>query len=156
MRLSQLVCLAGLHPFACQPALRQFEQDDRLRLVDLEKDGRMDVDADEDDPRIVGRAVAGITLLSEPRLPIGLVERADRDSVSRQTGDTRYRYPFIRTGLVVRGSCSISRSLPEPSAVTNHRSAPSARFWLAMARDSRWPSGRRVVIIATFISSMRP
>ena len=26
------------------------------------------------------------------------------------------------------------------SAVTNHRSAPSARFWLAMARDSRWPS----------------
>ena len=34
--------------------------------------------------------------------------------------------------------------------------APSARFWLAMARDSRWPSGRRVVIIAILISSMSP
>jgi hypothetical protein len=77
MRLSQLVCHGGLHPLACQPALHQFEQDDRLRLVDVEKDRRMDIDADEDDPRVVGRGVAGITLLSEPCLPIGLVELAD-------------------------------------------------------------------------------
>ena len=62
----------------------------------------VNVIGDEDDPRIVGRAVAGITVLSEPRLPIGLVELADRDSVPRQTGDTRCRDPFIRTGLVVR------------------------------------------------------
>ena len=33
--------------------------------------------------------------------------------------------------------------------------AVGAFLWLAMARDSRWPSGRRVVIIATLISNFR-
>ena len=37
--------LAGLHSFACQPALRQLEQDHRLRLVDFEEDRSMNVDA---------------------------------------------------------------------------------------------------------------
>ncbi len=160
MWLSQFMCLAGLHPFARQPALRQFEEDDRLRLVDLEKDRSVNVDADEDDPRIVGRAVARTSLLPEPSLPVGLVELADLVGVPRQLGDTRRRDPLIRSGLVVArftcASSSMSRSLAVPSAVTNHRSAPAARFWFAMARDSRCPSGRRVVIIATLISSMRP
>jgi hypothetical protein len=48
----------------------------------------------------------------------------------------------------------MSRSFPVPSAATNHRSAPEARFCVAIARDSRWPSGRLVVIIATSISSI--
>src|SRR5688572_12794441 len=102
MWLSKFVYLAGLHSFACQPALRQFEQDDRLRLVDLEEDRSMNVDAYEDDPRIVGRAVARIALLPEPRLPVGLVELLELDAVPRQAGNTRRGYPFIRAGLVVR------------------------------------------------------
>lgn len=42
------------------------------------------------------------------------------------------------------------------SRVTNHKSAPAARFWVAMARDSRWPSGRLVVIMAISMFSTRP
>ena len=49
------VRFAGLDARSRQPALRQFEEDDGLRLVDLEKDRGMDVDADEDDARIVRR-----------------------------------------------------------------------------------------------------
>ena len=41
----------------------------------------MDVDAYEDDPRIVGSAVARIALLTEPCFPIGLEELADLDVV---------------------------------------------------------------------------
>src|SRR5688500_4876727 len=49
----------------------------------------------------------------------------------------------------------MSRSLPAPSSVTSQRSAPAARFCVAIARDSRWPSGRLVVIIAISMFSTR-
>src|SRR4051812_12165424 len=48
----------------------------------------------------------------------------------------------------------MSRTALVVSAVTNQRSAPAARFWVAIARDCRCPSRRRVVIIATSISSI--
>jgi hypothetical protein len=87
MRLFQLVCLAELRWFTRQPPLRQFEQHERLRLVDLEKNRRMDVDADQDNARIIDGSVPRITLLSKPHLPIRLVELVDFATVTRQTGD---------------------------------------------------------------------
>ena len=52
--------------------------------------------------------------------------------------------PFARAVLVVgeidvAGRCARSSSLPLESLVTNHRSAPGARFWLAIARDDEMP-----------------
>src|SRR5687767_14188259 len=40
-------------------------------------------------------------------------------------------------------------------SVTNHRSLPSAWVWVAMGRETRRPSGRRVVNIAISMPSMR-
>jgi hypothetical protein len=48
MWFTQRVGLTRFHPLARQPALRQFEEDDRLRLVNLEKDCGMKVDANQD------------------------------------------------------------------------------------------------------------
>ena len=67
MRLVQLVRGAGFHSFPREPALRQFEKDEGLRLVDFEKDRGVDVDADQHDARVVWCAVARIAFLSEPR-----------------------------------------------------------------------------------------
>src|SRR6185436_4508616 len=52
------------------------------------------------------------------------------------------------------GSNARSCSFGVPASVTNHRSAPAARFCVAIARDCRNPSRRRVVIIAISMSSM--
>ena len=64
MRLAQLVSLAWFHSLTREPTLRQFEEDNGLRFVDFEKHGRVDVDADEHDARIVGCSVARIAFLS--------------------------------------------------------------------------------------------
>src|SRR5688572_17820136 len=39
-------------------------------------------------------------------------------------------------------------------SVVNQRSVPSAWVWVAIGRDTRWPSGRRVVNIAISIPSI--
>jgi hypothetical protein len=68
--------------------------------------------------------------------------------------DARSRQPAFHYGF---GLVDLQehRGMDVNRAVTNHKSAPSARFWLAIARDSKCPSGRRVVIIAILLSSMR-
>src|SRR6187455_2730008 len=72
--LADVVNLSHVRHLSRHPALHQLEQDDRLRLVDLQEDGRMHVHADEHHARIVLRPVTGIALLGKIDLPIGRVE----------------------------------------------------------------------------------
>ena len=82
-----------------QPSLRDLVEHHRLRLVDLEKHRRMDVDANQNQARVVGRAVAGIALIGKPRLPIGGIELADLlPDRARCVAMTRHRNPFPASG----------------------------------------------------------
>ena len=95
MRFDQLVCLARFHALPAEPALRELEEHDGLRFVHFEKDRRMNVDAEQGDARVVGRAVARIALLAKPPLPIsvfmtdvnGLFRRLFPTDGTRATGD---------------------------------------------------------------------
>jgi hypothetical protein len=97
MRLTESVCFACFHPLSSQPALCQFKEHNGLRFVDLEKDGRMDVDADEDDTRIVSGTVVRITVLAKPRFPVRLVQLLNFSAVSRYAREP----PIARRPLVV-------------------------------------------------------
>ena len=87
MGLAQLVGFARFHTLSRQPALCQLEEDDGLRLVDLEKDGRMNVDADEHNASILRGPVAD-HVLAKPPFPIGFVQFPDLAAVARQARDT--------------------------------------------------------------------
>src|SRR5690349_21862074 len=60
-----------------QPALCQFEENDRFRLVDFHEDRRVDVDSDEDDAGVVGGAVARIAFLRSEEHTSELQSRRD-------------------------------------------------------------------------------
>ena len=79
-----------------------------------------------------------------------------RDRLATPDTDTHSYVPGLKYAQIDMRIVLDVAQFPAPSAVTNHKSAPVARFWFAMARDSRCPSGRRVVIIATLISSIMP
>src|SRR6478735_4473896 len=84
--------LSDLRLFVGQESLRQFVQDDRLRLVELEEGCSVDLDADQNQAGIVG----------EPHAPVLRVELFDLGLLTRQGRDSRDRDPLSRSVLVVR------------------------------------------------------
>ena len=77
MRFSQLMGLTRFYPLARQPALRQFEEDDRLRLVDFEERRRVHVHTDENHARVVCRPVSRVAFLRKPYLPVRSIQLVD-------------------------------------------------------------------------------
>lgn len=73
-------------------SLSPFQQHDRLRLVE---DGRVNVDADQDQSRIVGRAMARIAFVRKPHLPVvaysSRIFWRSRESVARPETDIHSR-----------------------------------------------------------------
>lgn len=72
--LTDTVHFTDIWHLAGQPAFRHFKQHDRLRLVDFQEDGRVNVDADQDQSRIVGRAMARIAFVRKPHLPVRRIQ----------------------------------------------------------------------------------
>jgi hypothetical protein len=85
MRLAQCVRFARFDALPREPALCQFEQDYGFRLVDLEEHGGVDVNAAEDDPRVVGCAVTRISVVAEP----GFQSGSYGSSILARSFDTR-------------------------------------------------------------------
>src|SRR5688572_4020884 len=79
---------------ASDDSLRDLEQDDRLRLVDLQVLDRVRLDENEGKTRIAGSAVALPALVTEPCLPIGLVQLLDQIAVLGDGRDARYGDPL--------------------------------------------------------------
>jgi len=67
VRLRQLVHLPERRFRTGRPSLDELEQEHRAGLVDLEELRRVHRDPEEDDARVVGRAVSRITLVSRLR-----------------------------------------------------------------------------------------
>ncbi len=64
MELADIGCLAS------QPAFCHFEQHERLRLVHFKEYGRVNVDADQHEARIVRCPMPGVAFFGKPRPPI--------------------------------------------------------------------------------------
>ena len=95
------VGLAELRRRVREEALRELEQDDGLRLRDLEEGRRVDLDADQDKPRVFGRPVARVATVLEPDLPVLGVELADLLAILCEGGEARDRDPLARLLVVV-------------------------------------------------------
>ena len=72
--LTDTVHFTDIWHLAGQPAFRHFKQHDRLRLVDFQEDGLVNIDADQDQSRIVGRAMARIAFVRKPHLPVRRIQ----------------------------------------------------------------------------------
>ena len=134
------VNLAEVGRVAGQPSLRQLVEDNRLRLVELEEHGGVNLDADQDEAGIVGRAVPRIALVREPQLPVLGVELVDfprsRERVPSPKPRSIPSFDLVVREVEVRVGLEIG-DLRRRLGRTNQRSAPAARFWFAIARDSR-------------------
>jgi hypothetical protein len=62
----------------------------------------VDLDANEHETRIVGRAMTKVALLAEPDLPVGCKELPDLGSITRERCQAGHRNPFARSVFVVR------------------------------------------------------
>jgi hypothetical protein len=82
LRRSDCVHFADIRHGPRQPSFRHFVQDDPNRLVDFEVHGGVNLHPDQDNARVVGRAVPRIAFVREPGAPIGRVQRRDRPFVA--------------------------------------------------------------------------